>query len=774
MIRPINLLYVAIAFCVMGALPSQGVKAQQITPPVEHFGHEMGEKGMLADWQELSAYYRTVADESPRVIIEDLGETTLGEPFKMLTITSEENQQNLDEYHEIQKTLADPRQIESEEHLEELLDRGRTVVLITNHIHSTEVASGQMPPRIIHRLASSDSPEVQRILDETIIVYIPSLNPDGTQMVSDWWHEWKGTEYEGAPLPRLYHHYIGHNNNRDWFAFRQVETRMTVEEAHNRWHPHIVHDIHQMGGSGARFFVPPYIDPLEPNIDHGLVHGYNQLGKYIAAEMNARGKEGIVTNAIFDIFTPARAYMHYHGGVRILSETARANWANPDTVAFEDMSGTGDYDPQERSWNFPNPWEGGVWTLADAVDYMDAGAMALLNNAAKDRDFWVRNFYEVQKRAVGGWDEWPEAWVIPAGQENGFGVDNILNILTTGAVEVHRTQERWTDNNGGGRIIPEGSYVVPMNQPFAAFAHTMLDEGDYPDLRQYEGGPPVRPYDATTHTLPLLMNVEAFPMEEKPDLALSEPIDVPELAFDRREVMGDAEPRIGLYRGYNEGMPQGWQRWKFDQYGVEYDQLRNDDIREGGLAGRYDVIMLQDRSPRAIINGYSEDRMPEPYAGGIGEQGVEALRAFVRNGGRLITIDAATDLAIDEFDLPVSNAVDEFPSEDFYIPGTLLRMDLDVEHRFAGDLDRDQAVFYWRTSRGFDVHDPEVEVVGRYGSGNPKLSGWILGPEFISDKPALVNVPYGEGEVVLFGFQPNYRGWTVGTWPLLFNTITAE
>ncbi len=754
--------------------------AQEIPTPLAHFGQEIGAEGFLANWDELTAYYDAVASASPRMVLDTLGNTTLGDPFIRLTITSEENLPRLDHFREIQEKLADPRQVTDEAELARLKEEGRTVVLITSHIHSTEVAAGQMPARLVYNLATSQDPDILQILDETIIVMIPSLNPDGTQMVSDWWREWKGTEFEGAPLPRLYHHYIGHNNNRDWFFFAQAETQMTVLDAHNEWRPQIVHDIHQMGNNGARFFVPPYIDPVEPNVDPRLIAGLNQLGKYIAAEMTRDGLDGVVTDAIFDIYTPARAYMHYHGGVRILSETARSDWANPIEQDFEDLGGTADYHAQQMSSNFPSPWTGGRWGLDDAVDYMEAGAMALLRNAAKNRDFWLSNFVEIHRDAVEGWDTWPQAWVIPAGQENVMGLEQILRVLTTGNVEVHRAEADFqvaaaSDGSGALRTFPEGSYVIPMQQPYASFAQTMLEAQEYPDLRQYPGGPPIRPYDATAHTLPLLFGVEAVEVDEMPaaGIPLSDPIaQRTEHVFEVPDFLqGPDAPRVGLYRAYQEPMPQGWTRWLFDQAGVAYQEVRNEDIRAGDLNDRYDVLIFQDQSPGSIVDGFSENVMPPPYAGGIGEEGVEAVAGFVEAGGRVVAIDAATDFAASALDLDIRDAVDDLPAEEFYIPGSILRLDLDPDHDISRGVPAENIAWYWRTSRAFEVNDPRARVVGTYGEDDPRLAGWVLGEEHVAGQPALVEVEVGEGSVVLFGFQPNFRGQTVALYPLLFNSL---
>jgi len=759
----------------LAALLASPLAAQQVPTPKEHFGFELGEDGKLADWNQLTAYYEKLAHTSPRVKLDTLGRTTLGRPFVMLTITSPENHARLEELRQIQLKLSDPRKISGPEELERLLDEGKTVVLITHQIHSTEVGGGQMAARLAWRLASSDEPRIREILDNVILLQIPSLNPDGTQWVSEWVAKHAGTEYDGTAPPWLYHYYIGHDNNRDWYAFTQKETVLTVLGAHNAWHPQIVHDIHQMGGTGARIFLPPYIDPFEPNVDPAIVAGVNQLGAYMAAELIAQGKKGVVINGIFDAFTPARAYQHYHGGVRILSETASARVALPVEVPRERLQGGREYDASRASWNFPWPWEGGRWSLGDIVDYMESAALALLTNAAKNRRYWLENFYAINKRAVDGWPTWPAAWVIPADQANEAGLAYLLRVLTIGDVEVRRATSAFTV---AGRRFPAGTYVIPMRQPYASFAQTLLEVQKYPDLREYPGGPPKRPYDVTAHTLPLLFNVEAVPVErwDAGEPPLSAPIPR-RLDFEftlPSDLRGRRAPRIGLYKGWRESMEAGWTRWLFDQHGLAYDTVMDERIRQGGLRRSYDVIVFQSQSPRAIVEGNPPGSLPPEYTGGIGQEGIEALRAFVREGGRLVAIEQATDLAIEIFGLGVSNAVAGLPSQDFYIPGSILRVDLDRSHPLARGMGEWVAGWFWRSSRAFDVTDPAATVVARYGAGDPTLSGWTLGPERLAGKPAVVEVRVGQGSVVLFGFQPNYRGQSVATWPLLFNAMNPR
>jgi len=752
----------------VAAILAPGVAAQTVPTPVEHFGFEIGADRKLANWDELTAYFERLAETSDRVVVDTLGPTTEGRPFVMLTITSPENHARLDELHEIQMKLADPRRVMDDAELEELFDAGRSVVLITQGIHATEVGASQMSANLAYELASSDSERVREILDEVILLQVPSLNPDGLHWVAEWYTSLVGTEFEGATLPWLYHSYVGHDNNRDWYAFTQDETVLTVEKAHNAWHPQIVHDVHQMGGNGARIFFPPYIEPWEPNVDPALTSAVSQLGTYMAAELTAQGKKGVVVNAQYDAFSPARAYMHYHGAARILSETASARMATPVTVS-PDVFGPGrNFDASKRSWNFPAPWEGGDWGLPDIVEYQKAGALALLTNAARNRRYWLENFYGVNRRAVEKWDAWPDAWIIPAGQGNDPGITYAIRALTMADVEVHRAEAAFSV---GDTDFPEGSYVIPMNQPYASFANTMLEIQVYPDLREYPGGPPMRPYDVTAHTLGYLLDFDAVAVDGDLGVAVSEPLPVPDFDFRLPErLSGDDAPRVAMYKSWDEPMPEGWQRWVFDQHEMPYDTLHDADIQGGALAD-YDVLIFQAQSASSILNGHDPARMPAPYAGGLGAPGADEVRAFVENGGRMVAIEAATDFARDLFDLGVEDLTADLPNTEFYIPGAILRLELDGSSELADGMRSETSAWYWRSSMAFEVNDTRVRVAARYGSGDPLLSGWVMGGDHIAGRPAILEADIGAGSLVLFGFQPNYRAQTMATWPLLFNAI---
>jgi hypothetical protein len=740
-------------------------------------GFEPGDDKKLAEWPLLVRYFQALARASDRVDYRELGKTTLGAPFVALAISSPQNLRQLDRYRQINASLADPRGLRTTRAAAEALRNGKTIVLITSSIHSTEVGGHLAPVVLAHRLATDTSAATRAILDQVILWLVPSLNPDGVTIVTKWYNRTVGTPAEGSTPPELYHHYTGHDNNRDWYAFTQVETRLTVDSLHNVWHPQIVHDIHQMGSEGARLFLPPYLDPVEPNVDPLLVDGVNALGTAMAWELAGQGKTGISINATYDAWTPARAYQHYHGGVRILSETASGQLASPVDLPFDRLQARArGFSPHERSWNFTNPWPGGRWTLRDIVAYQTDGAYALLVNAARARERWLSNFLSVGRRAVRGWREWPYAYVIPARQDS-IALAALLGILQRGQVELRTAQQSFTLQ---GQRYPAGTYVVVLRQPYASFAKTLLEVQRYPDRRQYPSGPPERPYDVTAHTLPLLMGVTVVLAPDSLRVPLSAPLAavrpptiVPPLRGAEGGPGGEAAPRVGLYRSYDAAMDEGWTRWVFDTWKVPYTTIVDSVIRAGELKSKLDVIVLPDQAPREILEGLPVRRYPAPYAGGIGPEGADALRQFVLDGGTLVALNEASRFAVQALLLPVRNVLESVADEDFYAPGSIFRLELDTAHAVARGM-RPEVAAWFQGGPGFEALDSSVvRVIGRWPADPARvlLSGWVLHPERIAGKAGLLEVRLGAGRVVLFGFRPQYRGQSLATYPLLFNSL---
>ena len=467
--------------------------------PDQFFGFRIGTDGELARYVKIVEYFEHVANDSDRVRFEELGKATRGAPYVMATISSPANLANLDRIIEINRRLADPRGL-SEEDAMALAREGRPIYLVYASIHATEVGNTQALTEVLHRLATESSPEIQELLDNMVVLMIPSQNPDGQVMVVDHWNDTKGTAYTRR-FPDLYHPYVGHDNNRDWFMFTQRETRLVIEKVHKVYKPQLTHDMHQMGSNGARIFVPPFMDPHDPNIHPILVQGQAQIGMAMASALIGEGKTGVSFNAQYDMWTPARQYMVYHGQPRILTEIASANLADPYVnPAGEDRP----LGPQERRWNFPAPYDSGEWRLRQIVDYGSTALVAGLTHMAKYRVTWLENFYKVHRDWVNHADG-PFGFVIPADQRDPFETYELLDTLHFAEVEIHRARAAFS---AGGREYDAGSWVVKVAQPYGAFAKTMLEKQIYPDLRLFPGGLPQPPYDITAQTLGLLMGVD--------------------------------------------------------------------------------------------------------------------------------------------------------------------------------------------------------------------------------------------------------------------------
>ncbi len=488
--------------------------ANDLPKPETHFGFRLGSDKKLADYHQILAYFKALDAASERVLLQNLGKTTEGNDFIVAFISTPENLRRLSEWQNLQTRLADPRKL-GEQEREEAFKRGRSIVLINCAIHSTEVGATQMAPELAYYLASDNSPEVASILENVMTLLVPSHNPDGQLRVVNWYRKNVETSFEDAPLPELYHKYTGHDNNRDWFMFTQKETRLTVEKLYNAWHPHVTIDMHQMGSNGARLFVPPYIDPIEPNVDPVIVSLLNMLGTHVQAALTAQGKAGVVSNAIFDAWTPARAYQHYHGGLRFLTEVASARTASPIKIAAKDLRGGMGYNARQVSWNFPLPWQGGEWKLRDIVDYDFAAAMTILQHAALNREFWLRSLFEVQRKAIAPKNA-PAAFIIPAAQRDPQGLLDLLRILQLGAVEIHFAKKDFAFEGGTAQ---RGDYVIRMDQPYGRFAKALLEKQNYPLIPGSDGKPRI-PYDVTAHTLPLFLGVEVFAAAKLPPLDL--------------------------------------------------------------------------------------------------------------------------------------------------------------------------------------------------------------------------------------------------------------
>lgn len=779
--------------------------------PESYFGHRMGADRTVLDWKKVVDYYRLLASSTDRMRFLEYGKSSEGRPMIAGIFSTPETLRRLEHYRQIQKKLIDARATSPQE-AERLVGEGKTVVLITCSIHATEIASTATAVEFAWKLATSTDPHIRHILDRTIVLLAPSINPDGLDLVSAWYRKTLNTPYEGTSPPELYHKYVGHDNNRDWYIFSQSETRAVVDQLHNAWHPQIVYDVHQMGMTGARIFFPPYLDPVEPNVDPVIAQEANMVGMAMAADLTASGRKGVVVNGLYDLWTPARHYQSFHGGMRILSESASVRIASPVTLSADQISNQAlGYNPRERSWNLLEPWLGGEWHLRDIVDDQLLSMESLLTTAADRREFLLRNFYGFSRRQVQR--ESPAAFIISKQQDDPGAARQLLETLQSGAVEIRRATAAFTSD---GRQYPEGTYVILMQQPFGGYAKALLERQNYPDLRMYPGGPPRRPYDVTAHTLPLLMGVKVDTAKDRFQSQLEEArsfnftgkeTGAPSVlsASDseswikvnaawnsnqpvaRQTESGDfvlgakrpedtvlVRPRLALYKSFMPSMDEGWTRWMLERFGWKYESLGNAAIRAGHLHDHYDVILFPDQSAASIEHGYRKGSMPDEFIGGLGEPGAAALKEFVKQGGRVIFLNDSVEYALSNFGLKVKNVLAGVPSREFYCPGSLLNVSLKPGSPLGYGLP-ESFTLWMEGSPVFDTAgDSSTKEVLSYSASPVLASGWLLGEKLIAGKPALVDVSMGQGHILLFGMRPQYRAQSYLTLKLLFNSFVMK
>ncbi|HKU77538.1 MAG TPA: M14 family metallopeptidase [Pyrinomonadaceae bacterium] len=795
--------------------------AQQSTAipsPKSVLGFTPGDDRTIAGWPQITDYFERLDRASDRVLVQTLGQSTLKRPLIVAFISARENILALPKYKEIQQQLADPRKVSNDLQRDRLFANGKTVVAISCSIHSTEIVASQMSMQLAYELATAQDAGTREILQNTILLLIPSPNPDGIDIVANWYRKTLGTPYEGREPPELYHHYAGHDDNRDWFMLNLKETQLVTRLLWHDWFPQIVYDVHQQGSNGSRFFIPPFYDPPNPNISPVLLRQVGLMGHKVAADLQAAGFKGVLTNALYDTWWHGgfRTAPYFHNSIGILSEAASARLMTPTTVTTEQLarsSTRGMRNATEAMTNFPDPWPAGQWRPRDIMNMEMIAARSILEMASKFRGEYLKNFYELGRKnlelPLNKGDE--IAYLIPAGQARDEAVAKLIGSLIDQGVEVFRLDhelhvvlrpqvlqrtnpaaEKLGTYKIGGSLsamqeVPGGSYIVFINQPQRYNVAALFEPQIYPN-RLTGTGEAERPYDVAGWTLPLQMGVDAPAV-----IAIREAANERKLTLlkDANEVRadlalnlkkGDESPiknplkqpvRVGIYKGSMGNMDEGWTRFVFDTFNVPYTSIRDVDMRKGGLNSKFDAVVFASQTATQIINGNAAGTLPAEYTGGIGEAGVKNLKEFVNNGGMMICFDNACDLAIKEFNLPLRNTLEGVRSSEFYCPGSILALDVDNKHPIAALLPDTLPAYFINSSAYTAASDANVRVIARYAKENVLLSGWLLGEDRLRGQIALAEVGVGKGRVVLFGFRPQHRGQSWATLPLIWNALSS-
>lgn len=540
-ISAIIFLFLPVIFPVQ-TFPSQDQRDEPLPSPEQFFGFRMGSDGQIARWDKIVEYFYALEKGSQKIKVINMGPTTEGHPFLLVIITSAENMSDLEGLRRLNLRLSDPLGLDEKE-ARALVNQGKAVICQSMSLHATEIGGTQMAPELAHELLTRSDEEVRRILDNVIFLLIPCFNPDGQIMVTDWYRKTVGTEYEGTAPPWLYHKYAGHDNNRDADHLNLVESLYAAKILFRDWIPQAYLDHHHMGSYGARFYVPPYCEPIRPLADPLLWREISWYGAHIAYKLEEAGKTGILNNAQFPGWghfgwhwiTP------FHNIAGMLTESASAKLATPIFIHPEQLRGNALQFPEyEAQTTFPHPWPGGWWRLRDIVEQKKIAALALLDIAARHRETVLWNAYLKAKRQTErGAAGKPAAYIIPTLQHDPLTAIKMVNKLLLSGIKVQRAQQPFT---AGGVVYPEGSFLISLAQPKMGLVRNLLSRTFYPDNEWTRDGDgtPRRPYDTATHTMAEFMGVR---VDEVDALPLGEFDDI----FDQVEVRGKVETGGSFY-----------------------------------------------------------------------------------------------------------------------------------------------------------------------------------------------------------------------------------
>ncbi len=843
-----------LALCVLPGLFSVvPALAQTAVPtPESVLGFAPGDDYHLASYEDSIKYFHALDASSDRMMMVEAGTTTGGRKVEYAVISSPANLAQWEHHKAVSRRLADSRDLDDTS-ARALADESKIIVHIDGGLHSSEAMTHQMPLPLAYKLvATQGDKQIDAILDNVILVLWPTLNPDGQSMIADWYRKNLGTPHETSPMPWLYQEYVGHDNNRDGYMLNMQESRVVTRAAQD-YSPAIFYTQHHKAPFPGRIWVPPFADPISGNVSPYMRVWTNLIGSHMLAAFEAEQMPGAMSQQRWDNWYPGYLdYTHvFRHTISFFTETALHEYATPQFYKFEDFPESAKALRAEIM--YPSPWKGGWWRPADAVRYMMTASMSALDTAARYRTTLQYNRYQSARDTVALYSkEGPHAWMISATQHDPGEAADLVERLLAQQIEVYQTAKPLTLE---GQRYAAGSWVVPMDQPFARLVQELFERQRHPGK---VGDPP---HDTTGWTLPLQMGVQVTAVTtalSKAQRAQLSPVKKAGLAagavtgtgevylLDRKRnasyrafntllkaggsggysadgqhlvvrdvARGQVEAvaseaslpisavdsaltegvlkaaRVGLYRPWKPSMDEGWTRWLLEQYRYAPMSLYNADLRAGDLDQRVDVLILPDVDYDSLLEGFSQappasakarqgggrvDPVPAQYAGGIGEEGVRALREFVAGGGTLVTFNDAASAAIKALELPVTNLLEGVGSDRFSCSGSLLKIELaDVDNQAIKGLPATPTVMF----ESSPVFAPQASfkgtVLARYPTNeNPLLSGIIKGESLIQGKAAALEVDYGKGKVYLYGFRPQWRGQSHGTYKFVFNPLYVQ
>jgi hypothetical protein len=479
----------------------------QVPTPASVLGHNPGDDFYLADYDDAIRYFHALAASSDRIKMFKVGKSTRGEEYEIAVISSPENLAKLDEYKSIARKLADSRDL-TEAQAKELARTSKVIVHIDGGMHSSEVAGGQHSIQLAYKLVSTQGDaEIDSILNNVILVLWPTLNPDGQNMVVHWYRQNLGTQFEVSPMPYLYQEYVGHDNNRDGYMQNMIESQV-VTKAEMDYSPVIFYCQHQTAPFPARIWIPPFADPISSNISPYMRSWLNVVGTQMSAALQQQHLPGAISQAEYDNWYPGFLdFTHvFRNEISFFTETALYRYATPRFYTVDEFPKQ--YQDLKALTLYTDPWQGGWWRLGDAVKYMIAGSMSVLDTASKYREQLLFNRWQAAHDNIEHFKHAaPYAYVLPNPQADTPEAAQLAEIMIENGIEVHRAKEAFHAN---GSTYPAGSWVILMDQPFSGLVKELFEVQHYPQAILDGSAKPVTlPYDVTGWTLPMQMGVRA-------------------------------------------------------------------------------------------------------------------------------------------------------------------------------------------------------------------------------------------------------------------------
>ena len=517
------------------ALPDAGAQSvpARITTPLEAFGSNFGDDYFLANYRQISDYWRTLERESPRLKLHVMGKTTEGRDQLMAIVTSPENHQRLEHYRTIAMRLAKAEGL-SEEQARALARDGKAVVWIDGGLHATETLGAQQLGEMVYQMVSRTDEETLRFLDDVIVLFVHA-NPDGNDLVADWYMREPVPEQRTlAGLPRLYQKYIGHDNNREFFTSTQRETENVNRVLYHEWFPQLLYNHHQSAPAGTVVYSPPFRDPYNYNLDPLMILGIQALGTAMHTRLAVEGKPGATmrSGARYDGWWNGgiRNTATFHNTIAVLTEMIGSPTPMRIPLLKERQIPVGD---------LAMPIAPQAWHFRQSVEYSISLNRAVLDHASRMRESLLFNIYRMGRNSIerGSRDTWtanprrdaevamrvkgddslvwaaqhapefrdPRGYIIPADQRDFPTAVKFVNGLRETGITVHRATAEFTVE---GKRYPAGSFIVFAAQAFRPHVIDMFEPQSHPDVFAYPGSPPTPPYDNAGWTWAFQMGIE--------------------------------------------------------------------------------------------------------------------------------------------------------------------------------------------------------------------------------------------------------------------------